>query len=103
MSNQSKGISTSGLYDTTVVGKKGEWIKVSGVNFNKGTDSIKLRGKGGSVKICTGSPKGEAIGYAEFGSGMSEISVPTVSSVSGTKDVYFVFSGDTELDWWQFS
>ncbi len=103
MSNQSKGIQTSGLQDTKVIGKKGEWIKVSGVNFNKGTESIKLRGKGGSVKICTGSPNGDVIGYAEFGSSMDEITVPAVNNVSGTKDIYFVFSGDTEFDWWQFS
>lgn len=103
MSNQSKGISTNGICDTTVVGKKGEWIKVSGVNFNKGTSAITLRGKGGAVKICTGSPKGDVIGYAEFGSSMDEVNMATVADVTGKKDVYFVFSGDTELDWWQFS
>lgn len=103
MSSQSKGISTNGLCDTTVVGKKGDWIKVSGVSFNKGTESFTVRGKGGSVKICAGSPKGDVIGYAELGTGMNEVTVPTVANVSGTKDIYIVFSGDTELDWWQFS
>lgn len=103
MSSQSKGITTKGLCDTTVVGKKGDWVKVSGVKFDKGTANITLRGKGGSVKICSGSPKGDVIGYAELGSSMDEVTVQTVADVSGTKDVYFVFSADTEFDWWQFS
>ena len=103
MSNQSKGISVNGLYDTTVKGKKGDWIKVSGAALSKGVDSITVKGKGGAVKFCAGSPKGDVIGYAELESSMKEITVPSVSSVSGNKDIYLVFSDDTELDYWYFS
>ena len=35
--------------------------------------------------------------------GMSEITVPVISSLSGEKDLYFVFSGQLEFDWWSFS
>lgn len=103
MSNQSKEISTSGLCDTKVVGKKGEWIKASGVNFKNGTDSLIIKASssdGGAVKVCTGSPTGDVIGYAELTSSMETISVPAVTSMTGTKDVYFVFSGDVEFDSW---
>ena len=108
MSNQSKDISVSGLGNTTVKGTKGSWIKVSGAELNKGTDSIKIRAaasNGGVIKFCTGSPTGDVIGYAEIESGnsMSEITVPSVSSVSGKKDIYLVFSSDIELDYWYFS
>ena len=107
MSNQSKGISVTGLCDTVVHGGKGDWIKVSGAAFSKGSDSFTLRASsknGAAVKICTGSASGTVVGYAEIEAGgkMSEITVP-VESVSGTKDIYIVLSGDADLDWWQFT
>lgn len=105
MSNQSKGISTTGLQNTKVVGKKGEWIKVSGVNLKNGVSAIKINAnaKSGSaaIKICAGSPTGDVIGYAEVTSG--EVEVPAVTSMTGTKDIYFVFSGDVEFDSWSFT
>lgn len=103
MSSQSKGISVKGLQDTKVIGKKGEWTKVSGVNFKNGVDSITIKASssnGGKIKICAGSPKGDVIGYAEPSSTMEAVTVPAVSDISGTKDIYFVFSGDVEFDSW---
>ena len=50
------------------------------------------------------SENGTAITYAEIpaGSSMSEITVPVVNSVSGNKDVYFVFSDNISFDSWSF-
>ena len=31
---------------------------------------------------------------------MENVTVPTVTNMTGTKDVYFVFSGDVEFDSW---
>ncbi|MBQ7003425.1 MAG: endo-1,4-beta-xylanase [Oscillospiraceae bacterium] len=105
MSDQA-GINVSGVGDTVVSEiDSGDWIKVSGVNFANGCTELTLRtasSGGGAIKICTGSPTGTAIGYAEVSGSLSEITVP-VNSVSGTQDLYFVFSGSLELDWWQFS
>lgn len=108
MSNQSKDISVSGLGNTTVKGTKGSWIKVSGAELNKGINNITIRASasnGGVIKFCTGSPVGDVIGYSELeaGSSMIEITVPSVSSVSGKQDIYLVFSSDIELDYWYFS
>ena len=108
MSNQSKDISVSGLGNTTVKGTKGSWIKASGVNFTNDADALTVcaSSKNGAViKVCTGSADGKAITYAEIPAGgtMSEIKVPVVNSVSGAKDLYFVFSGDLEFDYWCFS
>ncbi len=106
MSNQSKGISVSGLGDTTVSGKKGDWIKVNWVDFSKGVKNITVKASsknGGIIKVCTDSPTGDVIGYVEVGSSMSEVTVPAVSSEGGQKDVYFVFSNDIEFDSWSFS
>lgn len=103
MSSQSKGITTSGITDTKVIGKKGEWTKVSGVNFKNGTDSLTIKASssnGGAIKVCVGSPTGDVIGYAELSSAMENVTVPTVTNMTGTKDVYFVFSGDVEFDSW---
>lgn len=107
MSNQSNDISVEGLGDTVVKGTKGSWIKASGVNFSNGADTltIKASSKNGAViKVCTGSANGTAITYAEIpaGSSMSEITVPVVNSVSGNKDIYFVFSDNISFDSWSF-
>ncbi|MBE6857797.1 MAG: carbohydrate-binding protein, partial [Ruminococcus sp.] len=107
MSNQSMGIETTGLYDTKVAGNKGEWIKTSGVNFSKGASKITVKASsvnGSAIKICTGGPSGTAVGYVEIpaGGSLSEITVP-VNDVTGTQDLYFVFSGQAEFDSWSFS
>lgn len=100
MSNQSKGIQTSGLKNTKVVGKKGEWTKVSGVDLKNGVSEIKVNASGsGIIKICAGSPTGDVIGYANPATGETAV----VNDMSGTKDIYFVFSGDVEFDSWSFS
>ena len=105
MSHQA-GINVSGLGDTVVTDiGAGDWVKVTGANFSKGCKSLTVRassGSGAAIKVCAGGPKGDVIGYVEVpAGGMSEITVP-VNSVSGTKDVCFVFSGQMEFDWWYF-
>ncbi len=106
MSNQSKGISVSGLGNTIVSGSKGDWIKISGVNTSNGIKNITVKASsknGGAIKVCKGSPTGDVIGYVEAGSSMSEVTVPAVSSVTGTNDICFVFSNNVEFDSWSFS
>ena len=105
MSDQA-GINVKGVGNTVVSQiDKGDWIKVSGVNFSKGAGSVTVKASsqsGAVIKICTGSPTGEAIGYVEVPAGsMSEITAP-VNDISGTKDLYFVFSGSLEFDSWVF-
>ncbi len=104
MSNQAN-ISVNGTGNTTVHGEKGSWTKISGVDF-KGASSFTLNASsknGAAIKICTDSASGKAIGYVEIPAGgkMTEITVP-VNSVTGAKDVYFVFSGEADLDSWSF-
>ena len=108
MSNQSQGITVNGLSDTTVTGTKGSWLKVSGANFTQGakTLTVKACSKSGAViKVCTGGPSGDVITYAEIKAGTTpeEITVPVVNSVSGSKDICFLFSGDITFDSWSFS
>jgi arabinoxylan arabinofuranohydrolase len=102
MSNQSDDVQVNGLRDTTVSMKSGSWLKVSGVNFNKGVNTITIKGSGNGtvIKVCTGSPTGNVIGYVELNGSMSEQTVAAIDSVSGTKDLYFVASGNATLDSW---
>ncbi len=107
MSHQA-GINASGLGDTVVTEiEKGDWTRVTGVNFSNGCKSLTVRASsksGAAIKVCTGSAKGDAVAYVEVpAGGMSEITVPVISSLSGEKDLYFVFSGQLEFDWWSFS
>lgn len=105
MSSQSKDITINGLGDTTVYGKKGSWIKVSGVDFSKGSKTMTIRASsanGAAIKVCAGGTDGDVIGYAEIpAGGMTEVST-AVNNVSGSKDIYFVFSDALELDSWSF-
>ena len=102
MNNQSKNISISGVGDTKVKCKKGDWIKVSGVDFSKGVSSITVKGSGNAtVKFVAGSQTGTVIGYGELNG--SENTLGVVNEVSGTKDIYMIFSGDCEFDYWQFA
>lgn len=104
MSNQA-GIQVRGLDDTVVTEiDQGDWIKVSRVYFSKGASQIAIKASsknGCAVKICTGSPTGKAVGYAEIPSGgtMTTISA-MVQGLNGTQDLYFVFSGQAEMDSW---
>ena len=104
MSNQA-GIQVRGLGDTVVTEiDQGDWIKVSGVYFSKGASQIAIQASsksGCAVKICTGSPTGKAVGYAEIPAGgkMTTVSA-AVQGLNGTQDLYFVFSGQAEMDSW---
>lgn len=104
MSNQA-GIQVRGLGDTVVTEiDQGDWLKVSGVHFSKGASQIAIQvssKSGCAVKICTGSPTGKAVGYAEIQAGgkMTTVSA-AVQGLNGTQDLYFVFSGQAEMDSW---
>lgn len=104
MSNQA-GIQVRGLGDTVVIEiDQGDWLKVSGVHFSKGASQIAIQvssKSGCAVKICTGSPTGKAVGYAEIPAGgkMTTVSA-AVQGLNGTQDLYFVFSGQAEMDSW---
>lgn len=104
MSNQA-GIQVRGLGDTVVTEiDQGDWLKVSGVHFSKGASQIAIQASsknGCAVKICTGSPTGKAVGYAEIPSGGTMTTVSAmVQGLNGTQDLYFVFSGQAEMDSW---
>lgn len=104
MSNQA-GIQVRGLGDTVVTEiDQGDWLKVSGVHFSKGASQIAIQvssKSGCAVKICTDSPTGKAVGYAEIPAGGKMITVSAaVQGLNGTQDLYFVFSGQAEMDSW---
>ena len=106
MASQSKGIRVDGLQNTIVTGGKGDWTKVAGVNFANGTKAMTIRASsqsGAAIKVMAGGTNGDVIGYAEIpaGGSMEDITV-AVNNISGTKDVYFLFSGDVVFDSWSF-
>ena len=108
MANESKGISVSGVGNTTVEFKKGEWAKVSQVDFSNvsGTLTAKASSKNGAmIKVCAGSRTGEAIAYIEVpaGGSMTEIITGIPDGPNGTSDIYFIANGDLSFDSWTMS
>lgn len=107
MSRQA-GINVSGLGDTVVTDiHKGDWLSISGAAFTKGASKITVKvssANGGAIKVCTGSENGTVVGYIDVpaGSSFTEVSAP-VSGLTGTKDVYLIFSNSMNLDYWYFS
>lgn len=108
MSNQSKGISVSGVGNSTLNLKKGEWAKVSKVDFSKvdGTLTAKASSKNGAmIKVCAGSRTGDAIAYIEVpaGGSVSEIITGIPNVPNGASDIYFIANGDVSFDSWSMS
>ncbi|MBR6717605.1 MAG: endo-1,4-beta-xylanase [Oscillospiraceae bacterium] len=105
MSNQSGNISVSGVGNTTVNAKKGDWIKVKGVNFDNGCKAITVRAassKGGVIKVTKGSPNGEAFAYIEVNGSMQDYTL-ACNNVEGVTDLCFVFSDELAFDSWSFA
>lgn len=103
---QQAGIQIKGLGDTVVTDiQKGDWIKVKGVNFDKGCKAITVRAsssKGGVIKVTTGSPSGEAFAYIEVNGSMQDYTL-ACNNVEGVNDICFVFSDELEFDSWSFT
>ena len=96
------GKDTSPLF----TGGKGDWIQVSGAALSKGVKKITINGsssKNAAVKVCAGSPTGKVIGYVPLESTAKEVTVPAVNSVTGSNNIYFVFSDDVQIDYWSLS
>jgi len=103
------GVSTNGLGHTTVTYNRGEWTGVSNVDFGEAATSVKITAasnNGAVIRITTGSPNGDVVGYVSIPAtgGNSNFKTVTadINTVSGTKHVFFVASGDVVVDTWQF-
>ena len=87
---------------------KGDWIGVAGVDFGEGASLFSAyisANKEGAIKICKGKPDGDVIGYLPIpstGGNFKEISAKLDVPISGKNDIFFIFSGDFEFDYWQF-
>lgn len=106
------GVALNGSGDSTqIMFNRGDWVGVSDVGFGTtGAKSITMKAasaNGAYIKICSGSPSGAVIGYVEIPSTGSNYSYKTVTAsintTTGTKDLFFVASGDCAVDTWQFT
>lgn len=98
------------LFVTSV--NNGDYIKVQGVNFSKGSSSIEVSVAGlygGKIEIHTDKIDGPVLGLVEVnisgeGDLWKTITTP-VKNINGVHDVFFVFKGNKDLfnfDWWKF-
>ena len=91
----------------------GDYLKVQGVDFSKGTQSIEVSVAalyGGNIEIHADAIDGPILGIVKVtgkaeGDIFKTIKTP-VKAVTGIHDLYFVFRGDRDLfyfDWWKFN
>lgn len=98
------------LFITSI--NNGDYIKVGGVNFDKGVSSVDVNVAslhGGNIELHTDSINGPLLttitvtGTAE-GDNWKTVNTPVKKSIKGVHDLYFVFKGEKELflfDWWR--
>ncbi len=91
----------------------GDYLKVQGVDFNKGAKSVDLNIaslNGGKIELHVDKIDGPVLAVVNINtSGEGDIwktlSTP-VNKINGVHDLYFVFKGEKELfffDWWKFN
>ena len=93
--------------ETYAKSKAGSWIKVSGVDFKAGPESVTIRVKAEEksyIKICSESKESENAYYIEIPDTHGEFANITadVSAFNGVKDLFFVFSGNVDFLSWNF-
>ena len=96
--------------NTKVEMNRGDWVGVSNAAFGAGAKSLSMNvasRNGAIIKVCTGSQNGPAVGYISVpatGNNWTFKKVSTnISGLTGTKNLFFVASGDCAIDNWQFS
>ncbi|MBQ1994539.1 MAG: endo-1,4-beta-xylanase, partial [Lachnospiraceae bacterium] len=100
------GIDVEGCGDTYVKASAGDWSAVKGVDFKYGVSDITLAVRAqnaSSIEIHTGNPQGTLVGTVEINNTDGEFKEFTVDTVnvSGEKNLYFVYTGDVEFDYWK--
>lgn len=91
----------------------GDYIKVKGVDFLKGTSSIEVcvaSLNGGQIEIHTDKMNGPLLGVVSIHTSGEEDIWKTITSpvknIQGVHDIFFVFKGDKDLfnfDWWRLN
>lgn len=86
-----------------VEGSAGSWFKVSQADFGTGVRELRIIAaseKGASLYVIPDSPEGQIAAQADIPAGTeTELTVPV--SLSGVRDVFFVFGGDAAFRSWQ--
>lgn len=90
----------------------GSWVGVGNVDFQNGAEyfTCSISGNysgGGVIKICVGALSGVAsgvLGYVEIPKNKmwKDVTIPLLYMPTGVKTLYFVFSAEAKMDYWQF-
>ncbi len=94
-----------GYADTAVTrATSGDWLQVKGVEFAKGASAVTLHAGsevGGAVRVALDGPEGTVLCEAAIPAGEAAEVTLSCPNVDGVHDVYLIFAGDVEADWWQ--
>ncbi|MDF2836359.1 MAG: hypothetical protein K0Q63_1999, partial [Paenibacillus sp.] len=99
-------------YGTTIGGlNAGSWVKYSGVNLGSGFATLKFRFANGESTAKTATVRLDNVSGTQIGTfttpatggwGNWTEGTTTLSGASGTHDIYILFSGATDFDWFRF-
>jgi len=89
----------------------GDWIKFEDVDFGSGAGSVDVRAAskstGGTIEFRLGSTTGTLVGTAAVSStgGWQNWATESanISGASGTQDLYLVFDGGININWFEFT
>lgn len=87
---------------------KGDWTGIAGVDFGQGATVFTAcvsSTTNGAIKIVKGKPDGEVVGYLAVpntNGQLKEVTTTLSKAISGVTDLFFVYSGGFEFDYWMF-
>ncbi|HQF49269.1 MAG TPA: endo-1,4-beta-xylanase [Paludibacteraceae bacterium] len=87
----------------------GDWIGLSQVDFKGGYNTVTVRvnsKNGGAIKIALDKPSGTALGYIKIPATNGQyqtISAKLCKEINTVNDIFLVFSGDMDFDYWFFT
>lgn len=107
MSDNGGIVVTNSENGTYLEAEKGDWIKLSAVDFKEGSKRLTITVKTNEksyIKICTENKEKEAACYIEVPDTKGEYIDITTDTIifTGVNDVFFVFSGNVNLLSWYF-
>ncbi|MBQ3231411.1 MAG: carbohydrate-binding protein, partial [Clostridia bacterium] len=83
------------------------WIQVKGVDFQKGAKTFTLKASsktGGAVRVCLDRTFGDVLCEITVSAGSEGVEFTVeAKSAKDVHDLFIIFAGNVEAEWWQMN